>query len=502
MEQGTGQGVAFPAVDGRRSSQATARAVVAAAAAAVDPALAAAVESEPDWRHAYVGHLRRLTVAAARSEAAAASVATAGLDAVHGRFTFRRGDDELPLDAALGLDAAAPRLVPVAGTAPHPASLGLPHGDAVLTGAALRRRLDAWTDAGVLEPSCAQAVRLVADNPDWLDLSDLTFVLLGAAAEVGPLLPLCRWGARVVALDVRDAAVTSRIVSAARQGSGRLLLPARERVDDDADLVGAAGIDLLTELPEARRLLDQVEGPLVVGNYAYADGAAFARLAAGVDALVADLQRSRPGLAIAHLATPTDAFAVPEECVEAARRRLAEAGALRRGTAAVLRGVSGRRLLVPNYREAVTADDGRILGVADALVVQQGPNYALAKRLQRWRAEVAVLAGVTTSANVAPAAYTRSVLRNRLLAAAYAGARRFGIEVFQPATAATLMAALLVHDLRNPAGSAPGSAASAARPVSDLFARSAAHGGLWRVAWEPRSALGLAAITGIASRRR
>ena len=39
----------------------------------------------------------------------------------------------------------------------------------------------------------------------------------------------------------------------------------------------------------------------------------------------------------------------------------------------------------PNYPETVTTDRGEI-GIADCLVPQQGPNYALAKRLQRWRA--------------------------------------------------------------------------------------------------------------------
>ena len=79
-----------------------------------------------------------------------------------------------------------------------------------------------------------------------------------------------------------------------------------------------------------------------------------------------------------------------------------------------------------------------------ALVPQQGPNYALAKRLQRWRAIVARDAGSIVSINVAPPTRTRSVLKNRALAAAYASAHHFGVEVFEPATANTLMAALLV----------------------------------------------------------
>ena len=88
-------------------------------------------------------------------------------------------------------------------------------------------------------------------------------------------------------------------------------------------------------------------------------------------------------------------------------------------------------------------------GLADSVVPQQGPNYALAKRLQRWRAVVA-RESVVTSANVAPATRTRSVTKNKVLAAAYAGAASFGVEVFEVDTSRALMAALLLHDLRNP----------------------------------------------------
>jgi hypothetical protein len=80
-------------------------------------------------------------------------------------------------------------------------------------------------------------------------------------------------------------------------------------------------------------------------------------------------------------------------------------------------------------------------------------------------------------------------MKNRALAAAYAGAHRFGVEVFDPATCQTLMAALLVHDLHTGGGPVQ------AQPWQDE-AHAAAHGGLWRAAYAPRSALGLAALLG------
>ena len=129
--------------------------------------------------------------------------------------------------------------------------------------------------------------------------------------------------------------------------------------------------------------------------------------------------------------------------------------------------------------------------MANVLVPQQGPNYALAKRLQRWRAVVAQDAGHPVSFNVAPASWTRSVTANRLLAAAYAGAHRFGVEIFSPATVRVLMAAMLVHDLHRPA------AAAEDRHPEALFVDGAAHGGLWRTPYEPRSVLPLAALAGL-----
>jgi hypothetical protein len=128
-------------------------------------------------------------------------------------------------------------------------------------------------------------------------------------------------------------------------------------------------------------------------------------------------------------------------------------------------------------------------------VPQQGPNYALAKRLQRWRAAAARDEGVQVSLNIAPPTRTRSVLKNRLLATAYTGARRFGVEVFEPATSNVLMAALLVHDLRTspePTGRVHPFAAEA---------QAAAHGGLWRQPYSPRSVLGLAVLVGVGGSR-
>ena len=199
-------------------------------------------------------------------------------------------------------------------------------------------------------------------------------------------------------------------------------------------------------------------------------------------------------MSLAYLATPTDVFAVPFAAVEHARRRHEQAGALGafgKGLHALSRG----RAFVPNHRETITAEDGRELGIADCLILQQGPNYALAKRLQRWRALVARQDGHFSSVHVAPATKTRSVTKNRILAAAYRGAHVVGVEPFEPATSRAIMTALLVHDLHHDGASAVPTDGAGEQVEHDLT-ESAAHSGLWRVAWEPRSALGIAVAVG------
>ena len=149
----------------------------------------------------------------------------------------------------------------------------------------------------------------------------------------------------------------------------------------------------------------------------------------------------------------------------------------------------------PNYPRTYRTKIGAEVGLNDSLVPQQGPNYLLAKRIQRWRALAARADSVPVSLNLAPATRTQSVVKNRALAAAYAGAGRFGIEVFEPATSTALMAALLVHDLRNPLSVAnPNTTLS--NPM-DLFVVGANHGGLWSSAYAPRSVLGVAAVLGM-----
>jgi hypothetical protein len=483
-------GVVIPDSGGARSTSALGRSVVADALRSVDPVGARAAESETNWRRNYLMHFRRLVEAGLLSREAALAIATDGLASMHERMRFATAEGEGTLAEALSAGPSQQSqqaqpfgTVTVTGSGQVQRELVLPYRGERLRGDALQRRLDRWVAAGVIEPSCADAVRVVAANPDWLDLTGWRVAVLGAGAEMGPLTALLRWGAEVVAVDLPRPQIWQRLLDTAHRYAGTMHLPA---APGKTELTRRAGADLLHDPARIAGWLAEFDGPLVLGNYVYADGALHVRVAMAVDALTKHLLGERQDLALAFLATPTDVFAVPKEAVEDASRRYAEAkgiGRVRRP----LRIVSGGRLLARNY------PPGMDPGINDSLVPQQGPNYALAKRLQRWRAAVARDAGTTVSLTIAPSTRTRSVVKNRLLAAAFAGAHRFGIEVFEPATSNTLMAALLVHDLR---------AAPPAQPLPwQDEAYAAAHGGLWRQPYAPRSALGLAVLLGIGATR-
>ncbi len=495
------QGVAFPLVGGSRSTTATGQGVFADAARAANPALADAIEAETDWRNTYLIHARRLLEASLTTVHHPVDLPVSGLQSLHDRFVFVRDGEDLPLAEAI--DSARESqisTVTVEGRGDRgDTSLSVPYKGERLRGDALHRQLDRWLEAGVAEPSFAEAIRAVMAHEDWLDLSDKTFVILGAGAEMGPLHSLSRWGATVIPIDLDRPQLWQRILDHVRQGRGRALVPVRGVARDDSDeaIAEAAGVDLITGMPEVAAWLAVIDGPLTLGNYVYADGATHVRVSMAVDAITQHLLSKRDDVSLAVLATPTDVFAVPEETVEWSRRAYSRqrlSGLAKAATRTATRG----RLFAPNYVDMLTAAGGVRVGIADCLVKQQGPNYALAKRLQRWRASVAREQGVVTSINVAPPTRTRSVLRNRVLAAAYAGASRFGVEVFDPSTSNTLMAAMLVHDLRNTKSVAqPG---TAIEHPHELFWSGANHGGLWRNPFAARSVLGLAVVLGMVPR--
>lgn len=481
------QGVQFPSTGEagtQRSTTAFGRAVVAAALEGVDPVGAAAAARETSWRSDYLAHFVRLVEAGLVSPEATVRIARQGAAALTGGMRWVEDGREVALGDAPAPAEPAHETVEVPGGSSPVTRLELPVRGELLSGDRLAAQLAAWVSAGVMEPSVAASVETVAAHPEWLRLPGRTLVALGVGSEVGPASVLLGWGATVAGVDLPRVEIWRRVLAGLPESAGTLLVPARR---GDVPLAERAGIDLIAEMPALAAWVSALDGPLVLGNYLYADGGLNVRVSTASDEVATRVREHHPDLVLAFLATPTDVFAVPGEAVAASVAAYEGRSRLSKVPGRGLRTISGGRLLRRAYLP------GADPGLCDALVPQQGPNYALGKRLHRWRAVVEAAEGRPVSMNIAPPTRTRSVIKNRALAAAYAGAHRFGIEVFEPETTRVLMAALLVHDLY--AGTP-----ELAHPWQ-AEAHQACHGGLWRAAYAPRSALGLAALLGYGASR-
>jgi hypothetical protein len=415
----------------------------------------------------------------------------AGLDAAWQALPFLSDGHVLPLREAMARPAGAPlRTLRLQGGNAAPARWEVPYKGRHLHGETLARRIDAWAAAGVIEASTAVALHAARCHPDWFDLSDRHLVLLGAGSEAGPLGRLAQWRANIVAIDLARPAAWKKIAARVQAGNARLIAPV---AGDAASDVQHAGCDMLTQTPEIAAWLQSLGQPLDVFSIAYLDGERHVRVSLAMDAIANACIAADAHSTLAWMATPTDVFAVPEALAEAVMRAYAERGTIKRLAQAGLRAGSRGRSFVPHIEALVDAADGSRWGVVDSLVIEQGPNYALAKRLQQWRAIVAQAEGRAVSINVAPSTTTASVVSNPALAAGFRGAKAFDIEVFEPDTTNALMAAMWVHDLRCPP-------APAAHPLQ-LLVDGANHGGLWRVPYLPRSVLPFAALLGLVKRR-
>mmetsp|Transcript_36209 Transcript_36209/g.116952 ORF Transcript_36209/g.116952 Transcript_36209/m.116952 type:complete len:522 (+) Transcript_36209:55-1620(+) len=491
------EGVQFPTgPEGKRSTLATGVAVFAAAAAPAGEELAGAIrKARKTWRQEYPEMLTRLVEAQSYSAQRAIAIAEAGLAEIYSTFEFVRGGEMVGVEAAMAAPSAARALhtATVAGSGALPTSLSVPYFGDSLSDQVLVDQVNAWADYGALEPAGAAALCAVAKSAEWRDLRGRTFVALGATAELGPLALLLQCGATVVAVARGKPAKWAELVSMARASAGTLVVPLKRPASSDEEIAAAAGADLLTETPELAAWLAETLPALpkgaTVGTYTYLDGELNVRISLACDLVCSSLVAKGLCAGVAFVQTPSQAFLLPAGCTEACDESYAS---------------SYLRLLryEPNARPAAPVADGEPTRHAhDGYVPMQGPNYALAKAINHWRAVLARSRdGLTVSSNVAPACRTASMVAGdnknaRAVAAALAGMGNFRpMLVFNAETVAVLMGMLLIHDVRNPA-----SVASPSTPLGhplELLSAQAFHGGSFRVGVKPAALGRLFAITG------
>lgn len=494
------QGVVFPENSReKRSSTAVVKKIFAQSVETLKPDLAQSILKEKKWRKRYPGLINRINAVAVKSTQAPLDIARIGLDTAYQTMRFIRDDEEMGLDQAMA-DFTAPLFhTGVINGSRHPVNSNIfciPYKNRTLSGDNLLNQIDRWETQGIFESSFGQALRNVVTNSHWTNLSGQTFVLMGAGSEIAPFKVLLDLGATVVAIDLARPAIWERLIRIARHSPGKLVMPLSQPFTPDMNdgcLAAIAGADLACQAPEIRTWLLTMNQPLTIGTYAYADGAQHVRIAMAMDAVIKDIIAKRKNISIACLLTPSDSFVVPMDVVDASRSKI-ERDAERTFFPSLVRLLSMKKMFTPHNKTIVSSDNDRTYAVSDNIIVQQGPGYILAKNLQKWRALVAKSQGIKISANVAPATTTRSVFKNRLLAAGYAGLAHFKAEAFSSETTRAMMTAALINDLYDKK-----SPANADVPLAhpfELFINTANHGGLWRIAYKPRSVLAFSVCLG------
>ncbi|KAH8061472.1 hypothetical protein JL722_4099 [Aureococcus anophagefferens] len=424
---------------GKASTTATGKQVWAAAARAMGADdLAAALEREKDWRFKYPTHVVALCERMCASPAAAVDAARGGLAAAHAAF-----------DTANVLAAATPPLhsVLVAGS-----------------GKAGEVKVAAPSSSAASE----MGPRSSASAAPWRASRARAPRPSGRRSSTSP-------GPR--------AACSSRRRGEAATGA-------------DA---GKLGADVLNEAGAiAAWLRDEPAlakfDTLVVGQYIYLDGEKHVRASVACDAIAAELQKTRD-VAYAYLASPGTAYPITAAMADDSRRRHAAAPLWQTGLSGAMKLGGGG--YVRNYRDAVGPAR---LHVTDGLATVQGPNYALAKTLQNWRAVAARADGRVVSANMAPPARTASMTKtNPNVARWLDGVANFAPNAtFFPQDVSKVMAALLLYDLWHPE--------AVAKPTTALdhplmILQPAFHGGSPRCAYTGESIGSSAVITSFVSRR-
>lgn len=494
------EGIQFRVNGSKISTTKSGKNIFASAIRSLDPNKAESIVKERNWRKNYVKHVAPITTMAISSSDNALHIAQSGLEAAYGEFEFYRNGKSVPLRRMMSTPIPNKYHTHVIagknkGNVP---TISVPYRGTNLRGNTLAQQVSDWLDRNIIETSHAAALLDMIANQAWQDLSDQYFVLLGAGSEVGPLEYLLGQGANVIAIDLDCAANWQRLIKIARESSGTLYIPTRKQTDtswSDDEIAKVSGANLLTATPEIADWLSTFDMPLTIGSYAYLDSGNHVRVVMAMDAIADRLIQQKRDINLAYLLTPTDVYAVCESSISISTARYKKF-TLFKPVKSILRAISNGRLFAPNIRKIVKSVEGQTYGIVNSLVSRQGPNYVLAKRIQRWRALVARNAGIRVSCNVAPSTSTVSVVKNKVFAAGMAGSEIFGGEVFAPDTTNALMSLVLMHDVQ--------SSSSYANPdlclnnPEELFIHGANHGGMWRIPNQLSSVIEVGVLLGLA----
>jgi len=210
------------------------------------------------------------------------------------------------------------------------------------------------------------------------------------------------------------------------------------------------------------------------------DGGRFVQVTAAMDAIIRRIERHRKEkVTLVYIDTPTHPCVVPALCKTQADRYFKDAPLFQK--LCQMLGV-----LKPNIHIPIREMKNRL--ICDQLSVFQGPNYAIAKLMQRMRAMKHYLGGGKVSMSVGPAAATYSVLHSSSAAIAmkylhkFAPNRCFLVETVKP-----LLFMFLVYDIKNLKSKANSCKNSTPTDFFGSVIENAWHGGTWSSAYSLRS---------------
>ena len=451
------------------------------------------ITGAPNWKKWYIRLYGQLAIEEGRSPAQLAKMATAGLAEFNAHLHTDSGQ-KLSEAVAAGFESDLVETVVVKGSG-NKQAITVARNQGPLADLAAN-----WDSNGWAEPGLIESFRFIDQNPNLSLNGNLLFAVAGAA-EFAPTEHWLAWGGEVAVVARNNPNTWGKLIAMARASGGTMLVPVvrQDRSTplaelSDRELAQVAGLDMLEHYAEIASWMNQLykeaKSKFILGLYAYTPKVNHIRVQA-VQETLADLAMqkfSKDKLVFSWLATPTDSTAGPASIGHDQIARFSKRSPMRIVRDSFLGLLNAARAAKPIF---FNSEYGEKLMLVDASVQQQGPSYSFSKRTQRWRAYLAHYAGIRVSYQISPPARTNSVLRHKILRASYQGAPLFGVKPFEVDVAKSAAAAALVRDVLDPT-SYPNK-----DTTTDLQCFSAIHGGLWRIAYRPRSVWIAATLLGL-----
>lgn len=442
-------------------------------------ALAATLGEPVDWRKNYQRVFAELS--AFEFTSAEAALQRALLAATGDLIQDSTGRSLTALVSADSIAAAREAVVTVeirgAGQASALATVGAPTAEAMI-------------EHQLAEPGVRTSL---ATYDDWISkhadapTQGEVLVAIGANAELSIAPDWLAIGGKVIAVARRNRAKWANLIAEARASSGTLIVPVLASravgVDleslDDEQLAELAGLDLqddataISAWVSGLAVENKTDRFVLLGSV-YAPGKNQILASAAQDAVMTALSRDLPRerLVLGWLATPLDSVVRSKSRLyelEANYKKLSVRGRIRAGFWHLFGG-----LKAPNTAQLEHAKLADELAVFDYSAQRQGSSYLFAKRIERWRANVAEADGIKTWFQVAPPAQTHSTLDYKIVRAAYRGLTRLGFTAFEAWMLRDLLCSMLIGSLKG-------------QMQRDELSETAIHGGIWRLPYDPQT---------------